>query len=333
LSETQADNPRLRFKPVSVDGLSLQPAHGAAEVELDAPDPLVFHVTAFVELPDGTLKTFTFQSYYAGEYDSGQGVNTRRDGTPVRLLSRPVRRPKVPEPPAGIDIDRDKTNVFGVLGLGSERMGIRQALATLPNGRFDIGYCTGFDAYGYALGDFPYDYERLFQFRALVFANAQLQEIRSIGGSILLPWLKAGGGLVFGGGEHAFNFEFREHEINRRLPIAPKRGNLTLGARQLQPPLVPDHPIFRGVELNDLPWLLYCHDIELKPDSNARVLMTVGEYPFIVEQQTGNQRTLAVACNHFGTAEDLGGKTHLRNWAEWPRLFSNVVRYAAGELK
>ena len=72
---------------------------------------------------------------------------------------------------------------------------------------------------------------------------------------------------------------------------------------------------------------------EVKPDSGAKVLMRAGDYPFIVEKRTGNQITMLVAANHFGTETEMGGKQHLRRWAEWPKLFGNVVRYAAGDLK
>ena len=61
--------------------------------------------------------------------------------------------------------------------------------------------------------------------------------------------------------------------------------------------------------------------------------MRIGQYPFIVEKRTGDQITMVVAGNHFGTEEELGGKRHLRHWKQWPGLFANIVRYAGGDLK
>jgi len=330
---TQEEIQRAKFKPVAVDGLSIQPVRAQVEVPLDAPDPVVFSVSAFVELPDGTMKPFKFQSYYAGEYNSGQGVNVRRDGRPVRLLDRAVRRPKVPNCPPGLTIDRSAFGTFGVLGLGSHRMGVPQAMSLIGNGTLDVGLCSGRDSYGCGLTDFPYDYERLFQYRVLILGNCQPKEFRAIGASVLMPWLKAGGGLVLTGGEHAFTFEFEDHEFNAYLPIVPSHSTLRKEPLQLQPPEMKDHPIFAGIDLSKLPWLLYCHDIQLKPDSKARVIMRVGKYPFIVEQRNGDQITMVVACNHFGTEEELGGRQHLRHWPEWPKLLANVVRYAGGDLK
>jgi len=323
----------VKLKPVTVEGLGLQPSRAAVDLKLDAPDPLVFNIIAYVELPDGEVKKFPFQHYYTGDYDSGQGINTQRNGKPVRLLERPVRRPRIPEPPANASIDNSAFRVFGVFGLGSERMGVRRALTAEPGLELDIGYCTGQDAYGYALGDFPYDYDRLFKYRVLVFSNAQLQEIRSIGGSVLMPWIKVGGGLVFTGGEHAFNFEFREHDLNRYLPLKPRGHTLQRGLRQLSAPVVPDHPVFRDLDFSNRPWLLYTHDIQLKDGSDARVLMKIGDFPFVVEKKTNGQTTMIVACNHFGAESDMDGKQHLRNWSEWPKLLANVVCYAGGGLK
>ena len=319
-----------KFKPVTVDGIGIQPEKGHTEIDFTATDPLLFNITAYVELPDGTTKKFEFQNFHVGEY--GMGKNERRDGKPVKLLYRPVAKPKIPAMPSGLTINREAFNVFGVFGLGSERMGLRQAVLAIPDARLEIGYCTGRDVYGYGLGDFPYDFDRLFNNRVMILSNIQDKEIRRIGASILLPWLKAGGGLVIAGGENAFTFELREHEVNDYYPLAVKGHSLRKGPARLQAPLVPDHPIFTGISLEDPPYLFYYHDLALKTKGNANVLMTAGSAPFIVEHRKDNQITMVVTANIFGHPDEFGGKTHLRNWPEWPRLFANIVRYAGGRL-
>lgn len=322
---------RVRLAPVAVEGLSIQPSRAAAETAIDAPDPLVFNITAYIELPDGAMKTYRFQKYYSGEYDSGQGLNRRRDGSPVHLLERPVRRPRVPDVPAGLSINRNAFNVFAVLGLGSHRMGVPQAIRAMPDTTLDIGYCSGSDAYGYGLTDFPYDYDRLFDNRVLVIGNSQPREFRAIGAAILMPWLEQGGGLVLTGGEHAFSFEFEDNPFNAYVPIKPRLRNLRATPRQLQAPDVPGHPIFAEIDLGELPWLPYVHDIEVKAEHDAHVLMRIGEHPFIVEQRTGEQITMVVAANHFGTDRDLREGRHLRHWDQWPKLLANIVAYAGGK--
>ena len=337
---TRVETHLLKGKPrnekgetVTIDGIGIEPAKGRAEIDLDAPDPIAFEISAFAELPDGSIKKFNFEKYYPGEYDSGMGFNRRRDGKIVKEFPRPVRKPKIPKLPPGLTINREEFNVFGIFGLGTYRSSLKKSIEAIPDSRLEIGYCTGADAYGYGLGDFPYDYERLFNFRALVFSNIKDKEFRGIGASILMPWLKAGGGLVLFGGEYAFTFELREHEINQYYPVQPQEWNMRKGALQLQPPEVKDHPIFRGIDLSDLPYLYYSHDIKLKENTDARTLMKIGTFPFIIEKRNGYQITMTVASNHFGIPSDFEGKPHLRHWKEWPKLVANIVRYAGGDLK
>jgi hypothetical protein len=61
--------------------------------------------------------------------------------------------------------------------------------------------------------------------------------------------------------------------------------------------------------------------------------MKVGEKPFIVEKRTGAQITMVVFVNHFGAPGEFGGATHVRAWSEWPKLYANIVRYAAHDLE
>ena len=327
------ENPQsVRMKPITIDGIGIEPSRGRREIELDVPDPLAFDITAFVELPDGNFKKFNFQTYYSGDFDSGQGRNKRRDGKTVKTFRKAVRKPKVPAIPIGLKINRKDFNAFGIFGLGTYRLHLKEAVESIPNAKLEIGYCTGRDAYGYGLGDFPYDYDRLFKYRVLLFSNIQDKEFRGIGASILMPWLKGGGGLVISGGEYAFAYELPEHEINQYYPIQPGANNLKKGALQLQAPKMKGHPIFQDIDLSKLPYLFYCHDVQIKEGAKASVLMNVGDFPFIVEQKTGSQITMVVTANHFGIASEFGGKQHLRHWSEWPKLYSNIVKYAAGDF-
>ncbi|MHC4884748.1 MAG: glutamine amidotransferase [Planctomycetota bacterium] len=317
---------------VTFEGLAIQPSRESFAIDLEADDPLHLRFKAFVELPEGDVKTYTFDRFYAGNYKLNRNIKNVGAG-PLVTFDRPVKNPSVPKPPAGLTINHKDFKAFGIHGLGTYRLGITEAMATLPNAEYTIGYCVGNDPHQNGLTEFPYDYERLFDQRTLVFSNIQDKEFGRIGASILLPWLEAGGGLVMLGGHYAFSFEFREHPINRYYPIVPKEKSLEKGALQLQAPEVPDHPIFTGVDLSHLPWLHYTHNVELKADSGAKVLMRVGDRPFLVERQEGKQTTIVCTVNPFGTEERFGGKQHVRHWDQWPTLFTNILRYAAKDLK
>ena len=319
---------------VTLENLAIQPARGRTELPLTSADPLVFNVSAVVELPDGAVKKFDFQSFYTGDYKlKGNERDVIFSGIPVKKLKREVHRPALPDVPASIAIDRSKLKLFGVFGIGSYRLGLSEAVAAIPSAQLDVGYCFGNDASQSGLGDFPYDYERLFGYRALIISGAQDKEFRRIGASILLPWLKAGGGLVTVGGFFSYSYALEEHEINSYYPLEAKAHNLRKGLFQLQKPEVPSHPVFRGVDMSHLPWLQIAHDVQVKKDCGATVLMKAGDLPFLVEKKTGQQITMALTANGFGSEKASPGHPALREWAEWPKLFANIVRYAAGDLK
>ncbi len=325
---------KQKLDPVILDGLAIQPAAGRTAGAIQGEDPLVFDVTAMVELPDGSVKKYTFQSYFAGGYKlKVNEANLLGEGKPMRLLNRAVRKPALPELPAGLAINKNEFNVFGVLGFGSFRLGFDEAIKQIPKGKLEIGYCVGNDAAQNGLSDFPYDYERLYNNRVLLLSNIQDKEFRRIGASLMLPWLKAGGGLVLTGGNYAFTYELEEHEINACYPIAVTPHSLRRGPLQLDKPVDATHPIFRGVDLSHLPYMHYWHDVALKPGSQAKVLMTVGGHPFIIEQKTGDQITMVVTVNAFGSESDFPGKIPVRQWPEWPKLMANIIRYAGHDLQ
>ena len=332
LEKPAAQRQKLNLPTVEFDGLTIQPQRENSAIALAAGDPLLLNITALVELPDGQVQKFFFQRFYTGEY-KWKG-NRTVTGDPLVKLERKVRDPLVPEVPPGLTINRNAFHVFGIHGFGTFRLGLDRAVEqNIPQAHYEIGYCTGIAASQNGLTDFPYDYERLYDCRALVFSNIQDKEFRRIGASILMPYLKAGGGLVIVGGLYAFSYELEEHPINQYYPVAVKPNSLRRGPLQLQKPEAPDHPVFRGIDLTKLPYVYYPHEIALKPGSEARVLMKVGDQPFLIEKRTGNQITMVVAADPFGAASDFAGKTSLQDWPEWPKLFANIVRYAAQDLQ
>ena len=332
LEKPAAERRKQTLAPIEFDGLSIQPKRELSAVDFTAADPLLLNITAFVELPDGKVEKFFFQQFYTGEYKLKGNLNIK--GDPLVKLERKVRNPLVPEVPPGLSINREVFNVFAIHGFGTTRLGLETAVRQIiPTAKYEIGYCSGIANSMNGLTDFPYDYERLFNCRAMVFSNIQDKEFRRIGASILLPYLRAGGGLVVVGGQYSFSYELEEHEINQYYPVAVKPDSIQGGPLQLQKPELPDHPVFRGLDLSKLPFVLYPHAVALKPGTDARVLMKVGDLPFIIEKRTGNQITMVVTANPFGDAADFPGKTALRDWPEWPKLFANLVRYAGQDLK
>jgi uncharacterized membrane protein len=248
-------------------------------------------------------------------------------------LRRPLQKPFIPEPRKELRADRAAWRVFGVLGNFSRRLGLREAVRSIPaqmGEQDDIGYHYGFAQ----LTDFAFDYERLFKYRVVLLANTQPDVLRRVGATILAHYLSRGGGLILTGGDSAFRFRFEDppHELDGYIPIeAAPEGNLAKKTVQLNSP-AKDHPIFKGIDLSNLPYLYYCHDVKPRADLPSRVLMKAGDAPFIVELARGDTRVVAVLCVPFGETELNPGKTPLWEWDQWPKLFANVVKYAGHGL-
>jgi len=324
-----------KLDPAELENLGVAPVEGAVAVENPPDDPVLLNVTAHVELPDGTLRKRRFQYFWVGKYSEGD--NVRPDGKTLAPLRRPLQKPFIPQPGADLTVDRKQRKIFGVLGPFGRRLKLREAVRSIParmGSDEDIGFTCGWTASQFGLTDFAYDYGRLFQYRAVLLANSQPDVIRRVGASILANYLKRGGGLVLTGGDSAFvqRFTNPSHELDAFIPIRARAGNLVKKTVRLQPPepAAKGHPIFRGVDLSDLPYLYYYHDVQVRRDLPCKVLMRVGDKPFLVELTRGKQRTVVVLCTPFGREASNPGKTPLWKWDQWPKLFANVVKYAGG---
>ncbi|MGD0089806.1 MAG: hypothetical protein ABSE73_07785, partial [Planctomycetota bacterium] len=320
-----------KLEPLELEGLGVAPVAGNVVLEDPPLDPLLLNIKAHVELPDGKVVTKEFQYFHLGEYKFGD--NVRQDmHTPVVKLERRPQAPWIPEPQDTAKVNRADWKVFALLGNHSRRLGLREAIRELPavlREDDDIGYTPGWTAGTLGLGDFPYDYDRLFSYRAVLWANAELEVARRVGASVLVNYLKRGGGLVLTGGDCAFESEFVEpaHEFNNYVPVKPQPGNIRKELLRLNSP-AQDHPIFKSLDLADLPYAYFTHRLELKTELNPKVLLKAGEHPFIIELTRGEQRTVCVLCAPFGDEAEFPGKVPFWKWDQWRKLLANVVRYA-----
>ena len=327
-----------KLDPVVVEDLGVAPVEGTVAVQITPEypvlpeDPFLLNVAAHVELPDGTVEKREFQYFHLGSYKEGDNVGP--DGkTVLAPLRRPYQKPFIPEPPKGLEVDRKAWRVFGALGNFTRRLGLREAVRSIPaqmGEQDDIGYHYGFAQ----LTDFAFDYERLFKYRVVLLANTQQDVLHRVGATILANYLKRGGGLVLTGGDSAFRFRFNApvNELDDYMPIAPApEGGLIKKIVQLNS-AAKEHPIFQGIDLSNLPYLYYYHDVKPRADAPCKVLMKAGDAPFIVELTRGDTRVIAVLCVPFGEEKLNPGKTPLWQWDQWPKLFANIVKYAGHGL-
>ncbi len=331
---TEAPKSRV-LDPVEVEKLGVAPVAGSVTVDNPPDDPLLLSITAHVELPDGSVRKIPFQFFHIGGYKFADNIRTDLR-TPVAKLERRAQAPFIPVPKADLTVNRKDWKVFAVLGNHASHLRLREIVRSIParmSDTDDIGFTPGWMVSQSGITDFPFDYQRLFDYRVVLFHNAQPDVARRVGASVLAQYLSRGGGLVVTGGDSSFLMEFTEpnHELNQYLPLKPQSDNLRKGTVQLNSP-VADHPVFKGINLASLPYLYYYHDAALKPDLPCKVLLKAGDKPFLIELTRGEQRTLVVLCTPFGDEAANPGKPPLWKWDQWDKLFANIVKYAGHDL-
>jgi hypothetical protein len=221
------------------------------------------------------------------------------------------------------------------MGSNSRVMHLEEALRTIPSLQLDVGYHPGFDVAFTGLTDFPYDFDRLFNYRVMVLNNSIFDMARFVGMSILANWLDRGGGLVYGGGENVLGLTplNPDHPVYKYLPVELKT-RVVKQTVQLNSPAT-EHPVFRGLNLDNLPYSFFQQQVTLRPDTvgTPQVLLKAGDQPFIVATESkAGQRTVLVLGVPLGDKAENPGKLPFYDWPEWQKLYANLVRYAAHDL-
>jgi hypothetical protein len=313
--------------------LGIEPQTREATLDGPSDDPIIVRTRAFIDLANGTQVTREFEYFHVGDYSLGG--NIRKDmRTPVRLLARRRQNPFIPTPSEKVEVNRKKFHVFGLFGANSRVLRLEEAIRSIPGATLEAGYHPGFLVDRTGLTDFPYDYDRLFNFRVLVLNNSVLDVARYVGMSILANYLERGGGLVYGGGENTFGLAAQDlsHPIYAYLPLTGSGIS-----KKTLPLLSPqtDHPIFKNVDLSALPYTYYVQKVAFRENlpEAPKVLMKAGDHPFILEYSPKpGQRIMIVLALPFGDPAENPGQPIFYNWAEWKKLYANIVRYAAFDL-
>ncbi len=330
----EAERKRAILPAVEFTELGVEPQMRETVFKGACNDPVIIRTTAFMEMADGTQQQRVFEYFHIGDYSLGKNVQKDMH-TPVARLDRQMQDPFIPIPAETLTVNRKAFNVFAVMGANSRVLGLEEALHSVPNLTLDVGYHPGFEISQTGLTDFPYDYDRLFNYRVVVFNNALFDMGRSVGMSILANYLDRGGGLVYGGGENVLGLtrSNTNHPIYRYLPV-DMNSRIVKETVPLNSPLK-EHPIFQGVNLDHLPYVYFHQNVTIREvaGSDTKVLLKAGDQPFIIATESkSGQRTVVVLGLPFGDPAENPGKPVFYEWSEWKKLYANLVRYAAHEL-
>ena len=146
----------------------------------------------------------------------------------------------------------------------------------------------------------------------------------------LVDWVKAGGGAVFTGGEYAFGKGGYMHTVLERelLPVrmTAMQDTVTDEPRPFEPG--PDFAELRiKADFTARPSFWVRNEVVVEP--GTKVFLRSGRLPVLVGRQVGKGRVVCLLVDHRGLSE--GDVTAFFDWADWPRLFEAVLRWAAPE--
>ncbi|HOF87006.1 MAG TPA: hypothetical protein PLZ36_02720 [Armatimonadota bacterium] len=148
----------------------------------------------------------------------------------------------------------------------------------------------------------------------------------------LVEYVKAGGGVLFTGGEYAFgkggyDFTVLEREL---LPVQCTETVDVKYAEETPFPLEPGKDFAElGVKVNFAAKpAFWCYNrVALKPDPRVKVFLKSGNRPILVGWQLGKGRVACLLVDHRGMSGD--GVTMFFDWADWPALARAAMRWAA----
>jgi hypothetical protein len=181
---------------------------------------------------------------------------------------------------------------------------------------------------GYHLGgrvdwhDFP-------RFDLMVFTGIPHSAIGVENSYALVEYVKAGGGVLFTGGEYAFGKGGYMHTVLER-ELLPLRCAGMQDTAYASPPL----PFEPGPDFADLGVTV---DFSARPvywvrnravlEPGTKVFLKSGDRPILVGRSLGKGRVACLLVDHRGKSE--AGTTAFWNWPDWPKLAAAVLDWLA----
>ena len=300
------------------------------EIADDIPDPLIVKVRATGQ-SGGQLFEEDYWDWYTGTYGYGRNVQVDMI-TPVYQEKRPRKRPVLLKPDV-IRRIRGKRLYYAMMGLYSEHYRLDEAFRLAgqepaPDGMPTVGEYT-LNTYGMGpqISEFPFDYDKLMRYEAIVIANVHVDCLGPLGKPMLHDYVTHGGGLLVLGGMAAYSSSgWKKSPLQELLPVELADTLFDLerlheGTLRVGEP----HPITKAVRQTPAPRADYINRVNAVK-KGAKVLLYAGDRPFLVVWQTGKGRVACLLGTPYGAAEGQYFK-----WDEWPMLMKNVLHWLGAE--
>jgi uncharacterized membrane protein len=298
---------------------------------LDKPpaDPLIVTVTV-KGTAGGEVFEETYWDFHAGDY--GYGDNIQQDMvTPLYVSPAPAKQQDLPKPERLARVD-DGARYFLMWGMLTQAFRLEDAFAA-AHAQAATEKCPAVGVYslsnfgdGPTLSVFPYDYDALMRYDAIVASNVRIDSAGGIGQQMIDDYLRHGGGLLVLGGKSAYGAGgWADSVLREVLPVEvsaqPSDMVHTPGL-----PLSPGdaHWITEGIQMAQMPRCEYSNRVSVRP--GADVLLRVGNAPFLVVWERQGARVACCMGAPYGDADAAETPLFYR-WTQWPELLARTLRW------
>lgn len=259
------------------------------------PDPIVIRVAIGGKHADGSAFSGQAEDFFPGSYKWADNIQTDMR-TPVYQAERPAQVLKLAKPEKLVVTRPYNDHYLYFQGLHDEDYNLAAAVhLTGWEQQSDlINYSWDSSWYG-ALSDFPYDYDKLLSYHAVILGGASRSGLKAIGLEMLHDYLLAGGGVLVLGSHGAYGkSQLRGTALGDALPVEIPDTRFSLQATGGQPvSFGPERPEFLKYDhLSPQATCYFRQNVTVRP--GARVVMQVGGQPFLVLGEYGpNQARIA----------------------------------------
>jgi len=330
VSVMSVDSPDKTVKAgqIVVENLSEKPQTKKLTFAGAGGDPLVLKVQATVALAAGKTRTHHLEDYYNGSYKWGENIKTDM-ATPYYAAPRPPQKIRLQKPKAMRLANPGQYHVWYAEGLLDDMYNVTSAVrltSLFHEGRTlrHRAFVRRQGSFGTRLSSFPFDYEKLLAYNAVVLGGVKRDALGDVGIEMLCDFLDARGGMIVLGGPLAYGFSgLAGSKLGKRWPVTPASEPFDmqdLGSAPIQ--VAENVPFLVGLDWSAKPCVKYLHQVAVKPW--GKTVLTAGGQPFLVIGEAGKAKA-RVACILGAPMGTLGkGKTPFWEWEDW-RFFLRQV--------
>ncbi len=294
------------------------------------PDPLVVRVEA-KGTAGGRQFSLACEDFFPGTYQWADNIQTDMR-TPIYAGERPVQKLTL-EKPAKLAIREPwKEKYLYFEGLHDDAYQVANAVHT-TNWTVEkdiIYYRYGGSWYG-EITDFPYDYDKLLAYHAIILGGVSKSGLKPIGMEMLHDYLLAGGGLVVLGSHGAYGkSQLKGSPLGDAFPVEISDSVFDLVALPGGKPVTygPDQASFLGfTSLSPQAMCYFLHDVKIKP--GAQVLMQCDGKPFMVAGEYGPNKARIVCLIGAPLGNVQKGQTGFWQDKGWYLILRNAIWWAA----